>query len=68
MSVKVTINGKEESVDEGTTVRQLVAREGFEETLQVVVDHNGELLDDENLDRTVSPGDSLRILPMVAGG
>ena len=67
MKVQITINGKDQSVDEGATIRDLIAREGFE-SLQVVVDHNGDLLSERDLDRVVAPGDKLRILPMVAGG
>ena len=65
--MKLMINGKEQTADEGMTIRDLVAREGFE-SLQVVVDHNGALLSDAELDRPVADGDQLRILPMVAGG
>ena len=65
--LRLTVNKQEQWIEEGTTIRQLVEREGFE-SLQVVVDHNGELLEDAELDRQVSSGDALRILPMVAGG
>lgn len=67
LAMKLTINGKEKTVSEGTTIRALVVEQGFE-SLQVVVDHNGDLLEDKDLDRALEEGDTLRILPMVAGG
>lgn len=67
MSLQISVNRKTQVVEEGTTIRDLIRERGFEPP-QVVVVHNEQLLERDDVDRPVYAGDVLRILPMVAGG
>jgi len=64
----IQLNGKRASVDNGTTVGDLI-REKDLDLETVVVEHNREILTAEDLDRTpLLENDVLEILRFVGGG
>jgi len=67
-TMDIQLNGKRASVDNGTTVGDLI-REKDLDLETVVVEHNREILTAEDLDRTpLLENDVLEILRFVGGG
>lgn len=66
--MKIILNGKEENVEEGTTVAGLVALKGLDPRT-VIVEYNYELVKEERWDGIVlKENDRLEILRFVGGG
>jgi sulfur carrier protein len=68
LAVKVTVNGKDRDVSDGSTIADLVELLGFGRR-QVVVEHNGEALERARFaDVLLRPGDRLEVVRPVQGG
>ena len=66
--MRVTVNGKEETVETGTTVGGLIAGYAFE-AKQVAVEINHELVPRRTFDATpLNQGDRIEIVTLVGGG
>jgi len=66
--LKIILNGKEEQVEERTTVAGLVKLKGLAPGT-IIVEYNNELVKQENWDATVLKSDDrLEILRFVGGG
>jgi len=66
--MELMINGKSVTLPASCTVAELLASRGLKPQM-VLVEHNGEILDRERYARvTLSTGDVLEILQMMAGG
>lgn len=66
--MRVTVNGTEREVAEGTALPQLLAELGLQ-VGSVVVEHNGTaLLRSEVLSASLADGDVLELVKAVAGG
>ncbi len=66
--MKIVLNGKEEDVAAGVTIRELLEEKGLRDTA-VVVEHNRTVIPAEAFSITVlHDGDELEILHFVGGG
>jgi sulfur carrier protein len=69
MSPLITINGEEHSVDEGTTLDIVVAKEAGEEAEHVAVALNDDIIPrGQWSDRSVEEGDDIEIVQPIQGG
>ena len=66
--MRLTVNGTEREVEDGTTLSQLVVQLGLQ-VGSVVVEHNGTaLLRSEVFTTEIADGDVLELIRAVAGG
>jgi thiamine biosynthesis protein ThiS len=67
-TIGVTINGKPEDVQAGTTIARLLELRQLHTAL-VAVEHNGQILRrDDFAEVAIAPGDKLEIVHFVGGG
>ena len=68
MAVQITLNGRTEAVEDGTTVLRLLESKGINPA-RVAVELNRRILRREEYDDTpLSPGDALEVVTFVGGG
>ncbi len=66
--ITISANGNEERVESPCSIGEFLAARGWKGT-QVVVEHNGVVLDRKQLDAVMlSVGDRLEVIVPVAGG
>ncbi len=65
--MKITVNGKETSLDEGSTVASLLESLGLSDK-RVAVEHNRVILSRDGYAAPLGEGDVLEIISFVGGG
>ena len=67
MSVKVKVNGKEETLPEALTIEEYLEKRSVQR--EVIAAHNGEVVDKDRWSKVIlEDGDSLEIIKIVGGG
>ena len=65
--IKITVNGEARNVDDGTTIRQLVAQFNLVPE-KVAIELNRRLVRAEKYDQPLRAGDEVEIVTFVGGG